>query len=559
MMITHTGLKRSGFVGLLYLLGTSLVGCDSAHTNESAKPHARPVSYMTLEQTDPSRRSLVAGSVESWKKELVGFQVDGRVTFVNEPGGNARGRVVGEDGAVLETGTLLASVEDERYRLRVEEAQARLTGLEAEATAVRIEIEKTIPSERQEVRAEYDRAKADFGRQRRLKTSGAVAQRRVDEARAQFKAAEARLAQVNAKVEERKSRLAATESQVTEAREALRQAQIDAADTRLHAPFDGQISKVHVIPGGFVEQGQPVVTLQMMDPMKVQVAVSSETDQDVNYNDRMKVYVDGATEPLQGWVWNKDAAADAATRIFVVTLLVRNRQVEVGLPSTLEGKNFHRTPDLWSLEAEHGAGDAPFFTNSETLQKDDQGYFVWRVEGLTVADLGRDFDPVFRVRKIRVTPGERLLRYLQIFTYRELANLGDLNPKTDLLAGRLPAHVEDGDTVFLSRKRWLLRPGQLVNVDMQHGQLPAGFYVPAEAVTRDDDGHHVYLVGQQGNGEQRATRVPVRVGASAGTLQAIEPAGDASLDSGMKLIVEGVHYLSDGDAINAFSEVEQTL
>ncbi|MDJ0740536.1 MAG: HlyD family efflux transporter periplasmic adaptor subunit [Gammaproteobacteria bacterium] len=558
-MITHTGIKRSGFVVSLCLLGTSLVGCDTARTDESARSHARPVSYMTLEQTDPSRRSLVAGSVETWKKELVGFQVDGRVTFVNEPGGDARGRVVGEDGAMLETGTLLASVEDERYRLRVEEAQARVTGLEAEATAVRIDIEKTIPSERQEVRAEYDRAKADLVRQRRLKKSGAGAQRRVDEARAQFRAVEARLAQVDAKVEERKSRLAATEAQVAEAREVLRQAQIDAADTRLHAPFDGQISKVHVIPGGFVERGQPVVTLQMMDPMKVQVAVSSETDQDVNYNDLMKVYVDGVTEPLQGWVWNKDAVADAATRTFVVTLLVRNRQVEVGLPSSLEGKNFHRTPDLWSLESERGEGDAPFFTNSETLQQDDQGYFVWRVEGLTVADLGHDFDPVFRVRKIRVTPGERLLRYLQVFTYRELADLGDLNPRTDLLAGRLPAHVEDGDTVFLSRKRWLLRPGQLVNVDLQHGRLPAGFYVPAEAVTRDDEGHHVYLVGQQENGEQRATRVPVRVGASAGTLQAIEPAGSASLDKGMKLIVEGVHYLRDGDAINAFSETEQTL
>ena len=103
----------------------------------------------------------------------------------------------------------------------------------------------------------------------------------------------------------------------------------------MHSPFDGQISRVHVIPGGYVERGQPVVTVQMMDPMKVQVAVSPDTDRQVNYNDLVKVYVDGENEPLNGWVWNKDAVADASTRTFMVTLLVRNREIEAGLPADL--------------------------------------------------------------------------------------------------------------------------------------------------------------------------------------------------------------------------------
>ncbi len=557
-MITHSNTLRIGLAVLSGILGIGLAGCDSAQTSVSAQPHARPVSYLTLQRSDPGKHDLVAGSVESWKKEMLGFQVGGRITSVHEPGAQVHGRVVDEQGELLEAGTQLGTIEDQRYRLRVEQAQARVSGALAETAALRTDIEKTLPSERSEVRAEYERAKADYQRQRRLHKSGAGAQRRVDETRAEFKASEARLARIDAQIEERKSRLVALEAQVAEARESLSQAQLDLADTRLHAPFNGQIAKVHVIPGGYVEPGQPVVTLQMMDPMKVQVAVSPETDQAINYNDLVKLYVEGSDEPLHGWVWNKDTVADTSTRTFMITMLVRNRQVEVGLPEALQGQRFHRTPDLWNLETEHAASEGPYFTNSQTLQQDEQGYFVWRAEGLTLADLEHDFDPVFRVRKVRVSPGERRLRFLQVFTYRQLDDLGDLNPHTDLLAGNLPAHVQDGDPVFLSRKRWLLRPGQLVNVDLHQGRLPGGFYVPADAITRDGDAHHVYLVRDEANGEQRAARVAVRVGTHAGTLQAVEASGDIELQ-GAKLIVEGVHYLRDGDPVNTFSKVEGVL
>ena len=107
-------------------------------------------------------------------------------------------------------------------------------------------------------------------------------------------------------------------------------------DTELYSPFNGQVSKVHVIPGGYVERGRPVVTVQMMDPMKVEIAVSPETDRKINYNDVMKVHIDGHKEPIKGVVWLKDTVADAATRTFMVTLLIRNFRVETEVPAKTE-------------------------------------------------------------------------------------------------------------------------------------------------------------------------------------------------------------------------------
>ncbi len=82
----------------------------------------------------------------------------------------------------------------------------------------------------------------------------------MDNAEAQYKAARARLQAAQAK---------------------LRQTKIDLSDTMLFAPSAGQISRAHAIRGGYVERGQAVATVQMMDPVKVEVAVSPELEQTI--------------------------------------------------------------------------------------------------------------------------------------------------------------------------------------------------------------------------------------------------------------------------------------
>ena len=544
------------FLLTISVLVVAVSGCRPEDDREAASPSARPVAYVELQRTNPSLKSLVAGSVESWKKELVGFQVSGRVSFMREPGTNIDGRLLDENGAVMNAGTIMGSIETDRYEVRVKEAEARVASVLAEIEIVRTDIERVIPNQIREVQADQTRAKEEYDRQNTLLTRGSGTRKRVQDALADLEAADARLAQLRARKEENEARLVAIEARVREANEALRAAKLDLADTKLYSPFNGQISRVHVIPGGYVEKGQPVATVQMMDPMKIQVAVSPDVDRQVNFNDLVDVYVDGVDEPLQGWVWNKDTVADASTRTFMVTLLVRNRRTEVGAPSASAADSVARTQGLWNLEAENADGNAPFFVNEEALHHDEKGAFVWKADGLSIADLDRDYDPVFPVRKVRMTLGERRMRFLQVFTYRELADLGELDPQNDLLTDRLPQDVKDGDAIFLSRKRWQLRPGQLVRVDMQQERMPIGYYVPADAVIKTGDTHHVFLVNEQPNGEQLAKKVAVNIGPAFGTLQAISTEETGILEAGRRLITEGAHFLSDGDLINAAFEQE---
>ncbi|MDJ0980711.1 MAG: HlyD family efflux transporter periplasmic adaptor subunit [Kiloniellales bacterium] len=556
-MAFKSGTFRS--LTLLCALGAATMGCEEKDPDEAAQPLPRPVSFVNLELTNPRLNTLVAGSVESWKKEMIGHRVSGRVNFVREPGENIVGRIFGDDGEILEPGTTIGSIDNDRYLLRVREAEAQVRSAEAKAESIRVELEKTIPNLLSEEQAEFDRATKEDARQQQLLKDGAGVPKQADIARAALRESEARLGQVQSRKAEIESELASAEAEMVQAMEVLQQAKVDLADTQLHSPFNGQISKVHVIPGGFVEQGQPVVTVQMMDPVKIQVAVSPDTDRRVNYNDILKVYAEGSEEPLNGWVWKKDAVADASTRTFIVTLLVRNRQIEVDPPEQLGDVDAYPTSDILPVDSEHDDGAPPYFVDELTLHKDEQGYFVWKVEGLTVADLKGTFDPFFKVKKLRVSPGSRRMPFLQTFTYRELADIGELNPSMDLIASGLPTKVEDGASVYLSRKRWLLRPGELVKVDLRSGQIPPGFYVPVQAIIKEDADHHVFVVTEQANGAQEAKKVAVRVGDTIGTFQGIEPVTDGDLAEGMKLIVEGAHYLRDGEAVNAFFEVEQAL
>jgi RND family efflux transporter MFP subunit len=497
-------------LGLFFL--AAVFGCGSGDEGEKPPP-PRPVTYLVLKEQNPTTLTRLTGSVESWKMEKVGFQVEGRVLRVLEPGLEIEGNTFDENGNVLTYGTVIAELENERYHLKLREAKAQVRGM----------------------RADYERREKEYRRQANLLAEGATSQKRYEKAEAEYRGSEARL---------------------REAQRVAAQAEVDLRDTELYSPYNGQISKVHVIPGGYVQRGQPVATVQMMDPMKVQIAVSPETDRKINFNDAMKVYMDGYEEPVMGFVWLKDTVADAATRTFMVTLLLRNHLIEVKVPDELKGKSFHRTEGIITIDSSRADGKPPYMVEERALHQDKEGYFVWKVEGLSAADRFADFNPVFTVRKVRVVPGESVIRYVQLLTLRELKDLGGLAPGKDLVTGELPEEVRDGDTVFLSRSRWLLRPGELVHVDLHGGQETSGFYVPAKAIMQTDSEQYVFVVSEGEGGKEQARRVDVVAAGGLGEFRRIEPDTKGQLAPGMKLIVAGVHYLHDGDAINAFDEVE---
>ena len=98
--------RRSGIFAitiLAFLLQSMIFGCQSGETDETIQP-ARPVTYLTLAKRTPVSQSLVAGSVESWKRETLGFDVNGRLRFVKDRGTNVQGPATDDAGNILQAG-----------------------------------------------------------------------------------------------------------------------------------------------------------------------------------------------------------------------------------------------------------------------------------------------------------------------------------------------------------------------------------------------------------------------------------------------------------------------
>ena len=71
-----------------------LTACGS--DADPAAPPPRPVTFVVLAVTNPAEQERVTGSVESWKREDIGFEVAGRVTHIVDPGTDIVGHTYDE-------------------------------------------------------------------------------------------------------------------------------------------------------------------------------------------------------------------------------------------------------------------------------------------------------------------------------------------------------------------------------------------------------------------------------------------------------------------------------
>ena len=542
------------------------VGCSSDAPVEREKP-PRPVSVLILKQMDPQRSIQLTGSVSSWKTELIGFQVGGRVESVLEPGADILGRTVDENGDVITQGTVIAELETDRYELALASAKAQKETAIARAKARQSELENVLPQQIKAAQASVTLTQQEFDRASQLFKREALSAAQLDQAKANLDTAQAELAQTKATEKVTQAELDSLNAQAKEAEENVRQAQKDLDDTKLVSPYHGQIAEVHEIPGGYVQAGERVVTVQMMDPMQVDVAVSAQTDARLNYNDVIDVYLPDSKTPSTAMVYEKDTMADAATRTFSVKLLVRNEQIEVGLPPDEQGKDTPRVRTIFRVTTQKADGNPPYFVAVKALYQDADGYFVWKIENRTLKDNKTRNDSGIRLRKIRVTPGDKRMPFLQVVTLRELADLGDLDPAKDVVAGVICAPdgrrltndeivgIQDGDTVLYVRERWRLRPGDIVRVDLEGSTVEVGLYVPTDTILEKSGKTYVFAVESLGEADQ-VRQIEVDVFDDVGTLRRIEAAGDATLEAGMKIVANGALFLTDGEKVTVVDEME---
>ena len=549
---------------LYYALFITILLVTGCSESPPGPPTPRPVAVLTLAETDPGRFDRVTGTVASWKTDELGFEVDGRVEFVIELENNIAGQVYDEDERLLSAGTLLARLDSTRYELAVASAKAQVAVAEQQRVAANIEYAQVIPAKIEAATAQRDLAQIEVERNTQLAAQNAAAQRAVDISKSTLRQNEATLTQLEASRKAKAAEVASLDAKISELEESQRKAERDLEDCQIFSSFSGQVADVHVIPGSVVKSGQPVVTVQMMDPIKVEIEVAAATARRLNHRDLVTLYIpqlDGSNLQRSAFIYTIDPVADPQTRTFTVTLMFRNEIVRASVPADLPDESIARASLIGKVFDSLPLVDERYFVDEKMLNEDADGFFLWKILDRQFGTPSRRADSLFQVAKVRVTPGDRRLSFLGLASLRQvnIADDADFDSRVDLIAGGIAAPTGDtawdGDVLLYDRERWLVRPGDLVGVDQRGSTITPGLYVPVEAIMEQSGATYVFAVNESPDGDA-VRRIEVSLHDNVDTLRRIEAVDGQSLAVGARVVAAGAAFLVDGEEINVAKEVE---
>lgn len=558
---------------LLIAVAILSTACDSSSQIESKPKAPRPVSIFMLHEMTPVSHSLVTGSVGAWKTEKIGFEISGRVESVLEPETEIEGRVLDQgSGKVLVPGTVLARLHDERYRIAVDSARAAVDVALQRKKAMQVEIAEGLPARLASAQAEQQLAKAESQRTVTLVSKKVATRSDYDRAMAELQTTNATVKNLEAELKTKQAELSSQDAEIEKARFQLAEAERNLRDTVLYSSFRGQVAQVHAVPGSYLDAGDPALTIQIMDPIKVELELSAAMSRRFHRGDIVRVIAEnsqGQQTGLEGYVYMTDPNADAETRTFTVTLLVRNRKSQLKIPRGYPTENIARTKDIWPLNfAPIVSGGNTLMTEEKAIRRDANGAFLWKITNRRAGEITSSANRVLNVEKVRITPGTIRVPFLGnwYFVPVEIQPGQNFDPQRDLVAGELKVSQGQPDNwngrhILLDESSWLLRPGDVVRVGLDQGATTPGLYVPMKAIRQQAGKTSIFIVDDASE-QDMAREVEIVLSESSypssreTMLRQIRPAPGVKLPPKARVILEGMPFLSDGEPITVVGKPE---
>lgn len=221
-------------------------------------------------------------------------------------------RLLFEEGERVEQGQLVAELDPARFEAAVAQASARLAAQEEVLARL---LSGSRPEEIAEARARVTAAEAvrkdaelNFQRTRTLARTQYVAMEKLDNAEASLKSARAELdarkqVLILAVKGPRKEDIEAARAQVKADEAALRLAERELADTKLHSPATGVIQDRILEPGDMTFPQTPVYTLALTDPVWVRAYVPEPDLGKIAPGMRASVHTDSYPDKeYPGWI-----------------------------------------------------------------------------------------------------------------------------------------------------------------------------------------------------------------------------------------------------------------
>jgi len=269
-------------------------------------------------EKEVSTQITLVGTAEPWLETVI----------ASEESGSVRKMWVDEGGHVSK-GQILCEQETTQLTLNIEAAKAELA--EAEVLSA-------------QTRREWER-------QKRLFSDGTVSEKAYEDAQFEAEAAQKRVQRLRAELDALEDKL---------------------KKKRTRAPVPGVVVKRHALIGQWLDEGDPVVTLSVMDPIRVMVPVPEEYVPGLQVGSAAQVSFDAISGKIfEGVIAAVIPLGDEATRSFPV-------RVEVSNPDSLIMGGM-----LGRVSLPVGSRHKALLVPKDAIVLSDQGAFVYKVNDNT--------------------------------------------------------------------------------------------------------------------------------------------------------------------------------
>jgi RND family efflux transporter MFP subunit len=265
---------------LVAVLGGGAFGCSNAHTPESAPPEtAGDVAIMVVHKSKVPDLLDAVGTVRAAQTSQIASQVMGNIVEVRA-----------QEGARVQSGQVLAIIDDSRLRSGVDQATAAVAAAEKEVSA-----------------ADADLALSESTQKRyqQLFEKKSVSPQEFDEISNRRQSAEARRDVARA--------------QQAQASAALAQARTTLAYTQIRAPFSGVVTEKKAEAGALAAPGMPLFTLEKSGGYRLEVTIDEGDLRLVHLGQITAISLDSfENAEFSGKVAQIVPAADPASHSFLI-------------------------------------------------------------------------------------------------------------------------------------------------------------------------------------------------------------------------------------------------
>jgi RND family efflux transporter MFP subunit len=309
--------KSAGYSGVLFLFLLALASsaCKSGYPAirsdvAGGKGAARKVKTTQVVEMPVGETVTVNGTLAAYDQTTVSVKVPGRLKTISV-----------DLGSVVKRGQLIAAIEPDDYKLRVEQATAALAqararlGLSPEGSDDKVDPEQTATV--RQAKALLNQANFDRERAAKLIQQGVISRAEFDSVDSAYKVAQGKYQDALEEIRNRQGILAQRRSEVSLAKQQL-------ADTAVYAPLDGVVQEKRTSVGEYLAAGAPVVNIVRIDPLRLRAEVPERDAHNVREGQSVRVTVEGDKNIYQGQIKRLSPVLSEQNRILMVEADVRN-------------------------------------------------------------------------------------------------------------------------------------------------------------------------------------------------------------------------------------------